>query len=221
VNSSRPFPMRTRIKFCGITRAEDLAAAAACGADAVGLVLVPESPRALSLEAAQALRQRLPPFVCAVALLRNPSAAAVRETLQIVRPDLLQFHGEEPEEFCAGFGVPYIKAIPMHGDLRPVLDRARAYRSATALLLDGHAPGELGGRGRGFDWGQAAGAFAKPMILAGGLDAQNVAAAILALRPYAVDVSSGIEAGTPGVKDSGKMAAFARAVARADARLTQ
>lgn len=211
--------MRTRIKFCGITRAEDARAAVACGADALGFVLVPESRRCVSLQTAANLRAALPPFVAVVALLRNPGADQVREVIEIVRPDLLQFHGEEQESFCAGFGVPYLKAVAM-GDLRQPLEAvARTYASAAALLLDGHVSGELGGRGARFDWTRVRD-LGRPLILAGGLDADNVAEAIRLARPYAVDVSSGIEkdpSAAPGIKDSGKMAAFARAVARADA----
>ncbi|MDR3415638.1 MAG: phosphoribosylanthranilate isomerase [Nevskia sp.] len=209
---------RTRIKFCGITRLEDLLAGAALGVDAVGFVLAAGSPRRLPLDAAAALRRRLPPLLTAVALLRNPSAAEVRQAIEILRPDLLQFHGDESAEFCAGFGLPYLKAVGMRGQRRPLLEIAAEYAAAAALLLDGHGAGEPGGQGVAFDWSAARDA-GKPLILAGGLDAANVGLAIAAARPYAVDVSSGIEA-APGIKDSGKMEAFVRAVRDADTSLS-
>jgi phosphoribosylanthranilate isomerase len=205
---------RTRIKFCGITRLEDALAAAALGVDALGFVLVPGSPRQLTLAVAAAIRRQVPPLVWTVALLRNPAAEQVREAVAALRPDLLQFHGEETPEFCAASGLPYLKAVAMRGLRRPLAEIARDYAGAAALLLDGHGAGELGGQGRTFDWAQAAGVD-KPLILAGGLHADNVAGAIRAARPYAVDVSSGIES-QPGIKDSGKMAAFVRQVRDAD-----
>lgn len=206
---------RTRIKFCGITRAEDAAVAIALGVDALGLILVPESPRHITLAAALALRAKLPPFVAAVVLLRNPDEATVRETLRVLKPDLLQFHGEETAAFCASFGWPYLKAVAMQDQPRSLAEIAAEYASAAALLLDGHAVGGQGGLGRAFDWQRASEKVGVPLMLAGGLRPDNVAAAIRAARPYAVDVSSGIEA-APGIKDSGKMRAFVREVQRAD-----
>lgn len=208
-------PRRTRIKFCGFTRADDVAEAVALGVDAIGLILVPASPRAVSLEAAIALKQAIPPLVSSVVLLRNPEPALVHAVLQQLRPTLLQFHGEETPEFCAGFGHPYLKAIAMQKQTRSLAEIADAYGSAAALLLDGHAPGGLGGQGHAFDWALATPAVRLPVMLAGGIRPDNVAAAIAAARPYAVDVSSGIEA-APGIKDSGKMRDFAREVRRAD-----
>lgn len=206
---------RTRIKFCGITRAEDRDAAIALGVDALGFILVAASPRCVSAEAAAQLRAGVPPFVTSVVLLRNPPPAEVEAALAIVRPDLLQFHGEESAEFCASFGHPYIKAVAMQGAARSLADYAAEYRGARALLLDGHAPGGLGGQGKAFDWARATESVNLPIILAGGLKPDNVAEAIAAARPFAVDVSSGIEA-QPGIKDSGKMRVFAQAVRRAD-----
>ena len=208
---------RTRIKFCGFTRAEDALAAAALGVDAIGLVLVPASKRALGLDAAAAIRRRLPPFVTAVILLQDAPAAAVQEAIDAVRPDLLQFHGAEPPEFCESFSLPYLKAVAMQDPGISLSALARAYAGAAGLLLDGHAAGELGGQGKAFDWSRAR-AAGKPLVLAGGLSAGNVGAAIAAARPYAVDVSSGIES-APGIKDSGKMSDFVDAVRRADREL--
>lgn len=201
---------RTRIKFCGITRTADALAAAALGVDALGLIFAAGSPRQLSLEAAVAIRGRIPPLVTVVSLLRNHSAAQVREIIAAVQPQLLQFHGDEDPAFCAGFGLPYMKAVGMKGLHKPLAEVARDYADAAALLLDGHAPGEAGGQGERFDWSAIA-AIDKPIVLAGGLKPENVAEAIGLARPYAVDVSSGIEA-APGIKDSGKMEAFVRQV---------
>lgn len=206
---------RTRIKFCGITRIEDALAAAALGVDALGLVFAEGSPRQLELPAAAAIRRRIPPLVTVVSLLRNHSAAHVREVIAAVRPDLLQFHGDEEPAFCASFGLPYLKVVGMKGLHRPLAEIARDYAGAAALLLDGHAPGEAGGRGESFDWSAIA-VIDQPVVLAGGLRPENVAGAIRIARPYAVDVSSGIEA-APGIKDSGKMEAFVRQVRGADA----
>jgi phosphoribosylanthranilate isomerase len=205
---------RTRIKFCGITRHEDLLLAAALGVDALGFVLAQGSPRRLDPDAAAALRHRLPPLITAVALLRDPNEAEVRQAIDLLRPDLLQFHGSESAAFCAGFGLPYLKAVGMRGQQRPMTEIAAEFAGAAGLLLDGHGAGEAGGQGRSFDW-SAANAAGRPLILAGGLDADNVGEAIRIARPYAVDVSSGIES-APGIKDSGKMEAFVRAVRRAD-----
>ncbi|GAC1626404.1 MAG: phosphoribosylanthranilate isomerase [Nevskia sp.] len=208
---------RTRIKFCGITRAEDAAGAIALGIDALGFILVPQSPRCLSLARAAELIAGLPPLLSSVVLLRNPDAAAVDEVLRTLKPSLLQFHGEESAAFCASFGWPYLKAVAMQGESRSLAAIADEYASAAGLLLDGHAAGGLGGQGRAFDWSRATENLRLPLLLAGGLGPDNVAAAIAAARPYAVDVSSGIEA-APGLKDSGKMLAFVRAARLADAR---
>lgn len=212
------FP-RTRIKFCGMRRAEDLREAVRLGVDAVGFVCVPESPRCVDLSEVAPLRRQLPPFVACVALLRDPAQSAVETVVRELRPDLLQFHGEEPADFCRQFGLPYLKAIAMGGVLPPP-ELLASYHDAAALLFDGHPPGELGGQGRAFNWRHVGSGGAQPLILAGGLVPENVAGAVTRLRPYAVDVSSGIEAdpkGAPSIKDSGKMAAFVAAVHRADA----
>lgn len=206
---------RTRIKFCGFTRVSDIGEAVALGIDAIGLIMVPQSPRAVSLEAAAALKKAIPPFVSSVVLLRNPDSELVDAVLRTIRPSLLQFHGEESAAFCASFRHPYLKAIAMQHQTRSLVEIAADYASADALLLDGHAPGGLGGQGVAFDWGRAREPVGVPVMLAGGIRPDNVAAAIEAARPYAVDVSSGIEQ-APGHKDSGKMRDFAREVRRAD-----
>jgi len=204
--------VRTRIKFCGITRVEDADGAVRLGVDAIGLILAPGSPRCLGLAQAAIIRRRLPPFVQAVALFRNATADEVRRALDELRPDLLQFHGDETPEFCAGFGHPYLRAVPMK-QAGEVLEWERSFRSASALLLDAHGAGEPGGQGRTFDW--SAIRASRPFVLAGGLTPANVGAAIRAARPYAVDVSSGIEQ-APGTKDAGKMQRFIEEVRKAD-----
>lgn len=207
--------VRTRIKFCGITRAGDAEAAVALGVDALGFVLVPASRRFLAPARARAIRRRLPPFVSAVALFRDADSASVQDAIDALAPDLLQFHGREDAAFCASFGLPYLKAVPMAG--RPDLAReARRHRRAAALLLDGHGEGEMGGSGRAFAWRRVP-RLPLPIVLAGGLTPANVGAAIGTMRPFAVDVSSGIEA-RPGVKDPRRMKAFVAAVRRAEAR---
>lgn len=204
--------MRTRVKFCGMTRPADVDAAVALGVDAIGLVLAPGSPRFLHLREAVIIRRRLPPFVQAVALFRNASVDEVRRALDELQPDLLQFHGEESPEHCASFGQPYLRAVPMkHG--ADLADWERRFAGATALLLDAHGAGEAGGQGRPFDW--SAIRARRAYVLAGGLTPENVGAAVRAVRPYAVDVSSGVEQ-SPGVKDESKMRRFIEKVREAD-----
>lgn len=204
---------RTRVKFCGITRIEDAIEAARLGADAIGLVLVPASPRALSFDGAARIARETPPFVARVGLFLDAEPAYVRAACAAIAFDLLQFHGSEPRDYCAGFGLRYIKAIAM-GDATAFDDRARAYPDAAALLLDGHATGAQGGTGERFDWTRVPRGHRRPIVLAGGLTPANVADAIATARPYAVDVSSGIER-APGIKDSGKMQRFLDEVRRA------
>ncbi|MDR2000678.1 MAG: phosphoribosylanthranilate isomerase [Zoogloeaceae bacterium] len=206
---------RTRVKICGITRDQDLAAAVAAGADAAGFVFYPESPRFLAAERAVALLQRMPPFVTSVGLFVNPDPAFVRQTLALAPVDLLQFHGEETPEFCRQFGRPYIKTARMKPGF-DLVEFARAYASAQGLLLDTHVEG-YGGGGRAFDWSLVPENLPLPILLAGGLDSENVGAAIRKLRPWAVDVSSGVEL-SKGIKDAGKIAAFVAAVKNADTR---
>jgi phosphoribosylanthranilate isomerase len=206
---------RTRIKFCGLTRAADVDAAVDLGVDAVGFVLVPGSPRYVDLEAAAALRSRLPPFVVAVALFRDPDASTVKAALDRLRPDVLQFHGDEDGAFAASFGCRYLAVVGMgspDADIEATLQR---HPQAVGVLLDAHQRGTMGGQGRSFDWLRIPRNLSKPMILAGGLRTDNVAEAVARVRPYAVDVSSGIEI-SPGVKDSAKMKAFIKEVQRGE-----
>ena len=204
--------VRTRVKFCGITRPADADAAVRLGVDAVGLVLAAGSPRFIELPQAAMIRRRLPPFVQAVALFRNATAEAVKRALEQLQPDLLQFHGEESPEFCASFGRAYLRAVPMKGGV-DLGQWEQRFASATALLLDAHAPGEPGGQGKAFDW--SAIRASRPFVLAGGLTPDNVAQAVRGARPYAVDVSSGIES-SPGIKDQAKMQQFIEEVRKAD-----
>lgn len=205
--------MSTRIKICGVTRAADAIAAADAGAHAVGLMFCPESPRFLELEKAAAIRNALPPFVAVVAVFLDASAEAVRAVIGAVRPAVLQFHGREPESFCLTFGLPYIKTIPMEGTDPSAF--ASAYPRASGFLLDSHALGQPGGSGRGFDWSRTPKQLAAPVILAGGLNPGNVEEAVRRLRPYAVDVSSGVES-SPGVKDPARIKAFIEGVQRGE-----
>lgn len=201
---------RTRIKFCGITRVEDAIEAAALGVDAVGLVFAACSPRAVDVAQARAIVRVLPPMVSVVALFMDDDAALVREVEREVRPDLLQFHGAETADFCTGFDAPYLKAIAMNS-ARDVSTLLESYPRARGFLFDGHVAGGQGGQGQVFDWSRMPSDIHRPVILAGGLDAGNVAVAIARVRPWAVDVSSGIEA-SPGIKSSEKMQAFVKAV---------
>ncbi len=199
-----------RSKICGITRIEDALAAADAGADAIGLVFYGKSPRAVSIEQAAAILQALPPFVTSVGLFVDMPRDQLQQLLQRLPLDLLQFHGDESPADCEGHGRPYIKALRV----RPGEDVAAAmapYAGARGILLDTFVEGVPGGTGASFDWSLVPENAAKPIILAGGLDAGNVATAIRQVRPYAVDVSGGVEAGK-GIKDAGKIRAFVRAV---------
>ena len=210
---------RTRIKFCGITRVPDALAAARLGVDAIGLVFAAGSPRFISIEQAAIIRRRLPPFMQTVALFRNSDSPFVKQVMSELQPGLLQFHGEESAAFCESFGLPYLRAVPMGKSGVGVQDLgvwARNFASAAALLLDGHEAGQAGGQGKAFDW-TAVSAAGKPVVLAGGLTPDNVAEAVKRVRPYALDVSSGIES-APGIKDQEKMQQFVEEVRRADAR---
>lgn len=204
----------TRTKICGITRIEDGLAAAQAGADAIGLVFVDASPRRVSTEAAAAIAAALPPFVSSVALFVNPTAGEVEAVLRGFRPDLLQFHGEEPPAFCRAFGLPYVKAARVRPGV-DLLQFAASYADARGLLLDAWSEAAHGGTGERFDWSLIPADLGRPVILAGGLHAGNVAAAIRVVRPWAVDVSSGVEA-AKGIKDAVKIAAFMKEVRNAD-----
>lgn len=205
--------VRTRIKICGITRKDDARAAAHAGADAIGLVFYPHSPRFLSVERAVEIRDALPPFVQAVALFVNPDAAQVAQVIGRMRPAMLQFHGEETPEFCAQFGVPYIKACRVRPGV-DLLEYLCPFSRAAAWLLDSHVP-EYGGVGESFDWSLVPAAADHPLILSGGLARKNVAEAIRSVRPWGVDVSSGVES-AKGIKDAAKIAAFIAEVRNAD-----
>ncbi|SFF31367.1 phosphoribosylanthranilate isomerase [Fontimonas thermophila] len=204
---------RTRIKFCGIRRKQDAELAVDLGVDALGFVLVPRSKRYIDPGRAAVIRAGLPPFVTVVALFMDADAGEVQTAIDALRPDVVQFHGREDAAFCASFGLPYIKAVAMSGPT-DLSRTARQFRSAQALLLDAHAPGAMGGSGKTFDW-SCIKPVGLPLVLAGGLTADNVGRAVRTVRPYAVDVSSGIER-RPGVKDPERMRAFVRAVRRAD-----
>ena len=208
-----PARVRTRVKICGITRPADGRAAAAAGADAIGLVFYPPSPRYLSLERAVEIRDALPPFVQTVALFVNPDAAQVAQVLGRVRPAMLQFHGEEAPQFCAQFGLPYVKACRVRRGI-DLLEYLRPFSSAAAWLLDSHVE-EYGGVGERFDWSVVPARLARPLILSGGLAPDNVAEAIRRVRPWGVDVSSGVES-AKGIKDPAKIAAFIAEVGNAD-----
>lgn len=205
--------MRTRIKICGITRAQDLRAAADAGADAFGLVFYARSPRCLAVEQARVLRRAAPAFLASVALFVNPAREEVERVLLGVRPELLQFHGEESPEFCRAFDWPYIKA----GRVKPgvdLLEYWRRFSDASAWLADAWVE-EYGGVGTGFDWSLLPSQRERPLVLSGGLGPENVAAAIQRLRPWAVDVSSGVES-AKGIKDASRIHAFVREVRNAD-----
>ena len=203
----------TRIKICGITRVEDGLVCARLGADAIGLVFYPKSPRAVSIEQAQTITAALPPFVTTVALFVNPSANEVDTVLRLVRPNILQFHGHEPADFCRSFSMRYLKALPVRAG-EDLLQSAAHYGDAAGILLD--APTEaFGGSGEPFDWSLIPAEMASRCVLAGGLTVGNVAAAIRQVRPWAVDLSSGVEV-TKGIKDANKIAAFIKEVRNAE-----
>jgi phosphoribosylanthranilate isomerase len=204
----------TRIKICGITRAEDAKTVAASGADAIGLVFYAKSPRYVSAEQAAQLAATLPPFVTTVGLFVDAEPAFVREVLAAVPLDVLQFHGDETPEYCAQFGRPYLKAIRVKAGV-DLVECAARYVGAQALLLDAYVAGVPGGTGATFDWTLIPRNLPLPVILSGGLDAENVAEGIRQVRPYAVDVSSGVEAGK-GIKDAAKVAAFVNEVKKID-----
>lgn len=204
----------TRTKICGITRVEDALAAAAAGADAIGLVFVAKSPRHVTPAQAAEIGSALPPFVTRVALFVNPDPAQVEAVLRQARPDVLQFHGEESPEFCRSFGAPYMKAARVRPGV-DLLQFAALYTDAQGLLLDAWSEGAHGGTGERFDWALIPPDLTRPVILAGGLHPGNVAEAVRAVRPWAVDVSSGVEA-AKGIKDAAKIAAFIKEVRNAD-----
>ncbi|MBH3451241.1 phosphoribosylanthranilate isomerase [Pseudomonas putida] len=202
-----------RSKICGITRIEDALAAAEAGADAIGFVFYAKSPRAVDVRQARAIIAELPPFVTTVGLFVNASRCELNEILEVVALDLLQFHGDETPQDCEGYHRPWIKALRV----RPSDDLEAAcqlYAGARGILLDTYVAGVPGGTGEAFDWSLVPAHLSKPIILAGGLSADNVGQAIAQVRPYAVDVSGGVEQ-AKGIKDAAKIEAFMQAVKQA------
>jgi phosphoribosylanthranilate isomerase len=203
---------RVRVKYCGMTRLDDVQAAVSLGADAIGFLLTKKSKRFIEPSRAHALRETLPAFVSAVVLFNNDDAAWIDEAVRRVRPDIIQFHGTESRELCESFGVRYVKTIGM-GDAAAVAHTVSEHPNAVAYLLDSNKPGEQGGSGVTFDWSRIPTHLPKPFILAGGLTCDNVANAIRMTNPFAVDVASGIES-APGIKDAEKMRRFIEEVRR-------
>ncbi|MEN1956706.1 phosphoribosylanthranilate isomerase [Luteimonas changyuni] len=209
---------RTRIKFCGLTRAGDVRLASELGVDAIGFVFARGSTRRLHVAEARALREALAPLVDAVAVFRDNPADEVREVVKQVKPSLLQFHGDEDDAFCRRFGLPYLKAVGMGAGTAvegPAL--VAAFPGASAFLFDSHGGGHDGGSGRAFDWSALPRALTRPLLLSGGLSPGNVHDAVAATMPWGVDVSSGIES-APGQKDGDLMRAFVAEVRRSDCR---
>ncbi|MFA6903777.1 MAG: phosphoribosylanthranilate isomerase [Gallionellaceae bacterium] len=208
----------TRIKICGITSLEDALDAVHSGADALGLVFYDKSPRHVGLQLAAQIADAIPPFVTLVGLFVNATEEDVRATMHAVPLDALQFHGDETPAFCAQFGRPYLKAIRVKAGI-DLLQYATDFAGAQGLLLDTYVDGMPGGTGSSFDWALIPYDLPLPVVLSGGLNAGNVAEAIRKVRPYAVDVSSGVEA-SKGIKDAEKIAAFVNAVIKVDMQLS-
>ena len=205
---------RTRVKICGITRPEHAKAAAEAGADAIGLVFYEPSPRHVAPDRARAVCAALPPLVSVVGVFVNPEPRDIEAVVEDVPVDLLQFHGEESPELCAGAGRPYVKAVRVRtGD--DIVEAAARYADARALLLDAHHDVLWGGTGARFDWNVVPDDIGRPIVLAGGLTPANVAGAIRRVRPFAVDVSGGVES-APGEKDARRMERFMKEVAGAE-----
>ena len=205
---------RTRIKICGITRVEDARAAVDAGADAIGLVFYSPSPRNVSIEQALAIAAVIPPFVTRVALFVNATPASIEAVLAAVPIELLQFHGDERPADCARFGRPYLTAARMKPGL-DLLEYLAPYDAASGWLLDAYRADRFGGTGAAFDWGLIPVGLARPLVLSGGLEPASVEAAVRRVRPWAVDVSSGVES-APGVKEVAKIQAFVTAVRNAE-----
>jgi phosphoribosylanthranilate isomerase len=204
--------LHTRIKICGIKHLDDALKVVECGADAIGLIFVEKSPRYVSLTEARVIAESMPPFVTVVGLFMNASVETVREALKVVPLNLLQFHGEESPEFCDQFEMPYIKVLRMR-DNANVVAFAQDYPNAAGILLDSYHKDAGGGTGQSFDWDLIPDDVPLPLILAGGLNSENVASAIEAVKPYAVDVSSGVES-EPAIKDHKKIEQFIKEVQR-------
>ncbi len=205
--------MKTRIKICGITRVEDALAAARLGADAIGLVFYPGSPRAVTPARAREIIDVLPPFVVPVGLFVNADAATVSETVAAAPVQLLQFHGDETPGYCEGFGLPFLRALRVRAGT-DLLQYTRDFHAARGLLLDAWVDGVHGGTGAVFDWSLIPPDLPMPVILSGGLNPDNVEQAVRRVRPWAVDVSSGVES-TKGIKDAAKIEAFINGVRNA------
>ena len=202
--------MRTRVKICGITNVQDAMLAVEQGADALGFVFYPPSPRYVSVDMAAAIISELPPFVTTVGLFVDAGGEEIACAIELAKIDLIQFHGDESADYCAAHGRPWIKAIRMRDDVdlrQLVLD----YTAASALLLDTYSPGTPGGTGESFDWDRIPAQLESRIILAGGLTPDNVTEAIRRSRPYAVDVSGGVEA-AKGIKDADRIVQFMRGV---------
>ena len=202
--------MRVRVKICGITRVEDALIAVENGADAIGLVFYAPSPRHVSIAQAIEIVNKIPAFITVVGLFVNAEASFIREVTSQVNLDLLQFHGDETPEECARYQMPFIKAIRVKSGTN-LVQCAKDFSASRALLLDTYTEGVAGGTGHVFDWNLIPAGLEKPVILAGGLNPQNVAQAIAEVKPYAVDVSGGVEK-SKGVKDAAKIAAFMQQV---------
>ncbi len=202
--------MRIRVKICGITRVEDARDAVRCGADAIGLVFYPDSPRLVSVTQASSIVDAVSPFVTVVGLFVNPEPVQVRDVVDSLPLGLLQFHGQETNTDCKAYGLPFIKSIAMHEatDSRAVME---GYPDAAGFLLDAWQPQTHGGSGVSFDWSQVPESPPAPLILAGGLTPENISTAIRTVNPYAVDVSSGVES-AKGIKSADKMLAFMKGV---------
>jgi phosphoribosylanthranilate isomerase len=205
---------RTRIKICGITRPEDAAVAIAAGADAIGLVFYEASPRAVTIEQAKVICAQLPPFVTVVALTVNAESDFIEQILEPLPVTLLQFHGDESEQQCQRYGHPYIKAIRMKLGV-DIAKELQHFSTAQTLLLDAYQKGVPGGTGERFEWERIPVQYRDRIVLAGGLNPQNIQQAVQQVRPYAVDVSGGVEA-SHGIKDSYKIGEFIAGVHRAD-----
>ncbi|BBP01791.1 phosphoribosylanthranilate isomerase [Sulfuriferula nivalis] len=198
--------MRTRIKICGFTSVDAAVYAAQQGVDAIGLVFYPPSPRHVEIAQASLIARAVPAFVSSVALFVDADVATVAKVIEQVRPGLLQFHGNESPVYCRQFNLPYIKAVRVKQGL-DLVQYALQFHDAQGILLDAYVAGEAGGTGHGFDWNLIPANLPLPLILSGGLDANNVGAAIRRTHPWAVDVSSGVEA-SKGIKDAAKVAQF-------------
>ena len=208
---------RTRVKICGLREPAHARVAAEAGADAIGFVFYGPSPRYVEAANARKVAAVLPPYISKVGLFVDEPAESIEEILGELDLDLLQFQGDEPPDFCARFGKPFVRAVRMEPGV-DLLEYAHRFSAARALLLDAHVPGLPGGTGRTFDWAAIPRDFPLPLILSGGLDAANVGEAMRVVRPWAVDVSSGVES-SRGVKDPAKIVEFIRSVRREDAGL--